>query len=243
MSKRLTTEEFISRAKEKHGDKYDYSKVEYINAHTKVIIICPEHGEFKQTPSAHKNNGMGCPNCKSQTLRNLFIKSNKQFIVDANKVHEGKYGYSKVVYLGSFNKVEITCPIHGSFYQSPTSHLAGNGCKWCNYTGGHGGYTVGTAERFRSEWLKQPATLYLIELSDNKELFYKVGITSNSIESRFGRNYTPYNIRIIHTIETNKYLATYVEKEVLKEVKSYTPLKRFSGYTECFKIEKEAQDL
>ena len=62
MPKRLTTDEFISRAMEKHGDKYDYSKVEYINAQTKVCIICKEHGEFWQRASEHLN-GCGCKLC------------------------------------------------------------------------------------------------------------------------------------------------------------------------------------
>ena len=62
-NKRLTTAEFIERAKKIHGTKYDYSKVEYINAHTKVIIICPKHNEFRQTPKHHVNDGYGCNLC------------------------------------------------------------------------------------------------------------------------------------------------------------------------------------
>jgi len=58
----LTTEECIQKSKETHGDKYDYSKVEYVNANTKVIIICKEHGEFLQKPMSHKN-GSGCRKC------------------------------------------------------------------------------------------------------------------------------------------------------------------------------------
>ena len=57
--KKLTTEEFIKRAKEKHGDKYDYSKAEYINNRTKICIICPTHGEFWQTAGSHIL-GNGC---------------------------------------------------------------------------------------------------------------------------------------------------------------------------------------
>ena len=53
---------FIEKAKNRHGDKYDYSKVEYINSTTKVCIICKEHGEFWQTPHGHVR-GQGCPKC------------------------------------------------------------------------------------------------------------------------------------------------------------------------------------
>ena len=62
MSKRLTTQEFIEQSKKIHNDKYDYSRVKYINNHTKVCIICPEHGEFWQYPQDHKK-GVGCPYC------------------------------------------------------------------------------------------------------------------------------------------------------------------------------------
>lgn len=63
--KRLTTEEFITKARAVHGDKYDYSKAEYINNHKKVCIICPAHGEFWQKPNNHLN-GHGCSSCKAE---------------------------------------------------------------------------------------------------------------------------------------------------------------------------------
>ncbi len=58
----MTTEEFIQKAKAIHGDKYDYSKVEYVRAHVKVCIICPDHGEFWQDAASHLR-GSGCPKC------------------------------------------------------------------------------------------------------------------------------------------------------------------------------------
>ena len=63
MPKKFTTEEFIQRARKVHGDKYDYSKVEYVNNRTKVCIICPEHGEFWQAPTNHTDGKRGCPYC------------------------------------------------------------------------------------------------------------------------------------------------------------------------------------
>jgi hypothetical protein len=62
MGKRLTTEEFIEKARKVHGDKYDYSKAEYVNSVIKVCIICPIHGEFWQNPNSHMN-GVGCKEC------------------------------------------------------------------------------------------------------------------------------------------------------------------------------------
>ena len=128
---RPTTEEFIKKAKEVHGDKYDYSKVEYKNSKEKVCIICKEEGhrEFYQTPNDHLQ-GIGCPNC-SGSLANF-----KRFIKKARKVHGDKYDYSKVEYKNSIEKVCIICKEegHGEFYQAPNSHSRGNGCPKCSHS-------------------------------------------------------------------------------------------------------------
>ena len=125
-----TTESFIEEAKKVHGDKYDYSKVEYANSHTKVCIICPEHGEFWQTPTNHMK-GRGCPSCKAAKISNMRISSREHFIKKAIKVHGCKYDYSKVNYVNSSTKVCIICPEHGEFWQTPNQHLRGNGCRLC----------------------------------------------------------------------------------------------------------------
>ena len=128
MRKRLTTEEFVERAKKIHGDKYDYSKVEYINNSTEVCIICSKHGEFWQKPEKHLR-GHGCAKCCK-----TGIKSNtNDFIEKAKIVHGDKYDYSKVEYVNNHTKVCIICPIHGEFWQTPNSHLNGNGCFDCSY--------------------------------------------------------------------------------------------------------------
>ena len=105
---KLTTEEFINKAKDVHGDKYDYSKVEYINRRTEVCIICPECGEFQQTPHSHLA-GNGCPKCKG------WVFNTEDFIDKAKKVHSDKYDYSEVVYTKSCEKVKIICSTHGEF--------------------------------------------------------------------------------------------------------------------------------
>ena len=123
--KKLTQEEFIARAKEVHGDKYDYSKVAYKNSSVKVCIVCPEHGEFWQNPSQHLS-GVGCPKCAGKG------KTREDFIEKATVVHNGKYDYSKVVYKGVDKKVCIICPEHGEFWQQPNLHLKGCGCPKCS---------------------------------------------------------------------------------------------------------------
>lgn len=124
MLKRLTKEEFIERARNTHGNKYDYSKVNYINSKTKVCIICPKHGEFWQTPASHIY-GKGCPKCGGRYM------STEYFIEKASIIHSNKYDYSKVNYTEPQTKVCIICPNHGEFWQTPNSHLNGNGCPKC----------------------------------------------------------------------------------------------------------------
>ena len=126
----MTTEEFIKKAKAVHGDKYDYSKVEYVNYRTRLLIICPKHGEFWQRPDIHLQ-GKGCTKCGRERIGIASSKSKEQFLQEARRVHGDKYDYSKVKYVNYQTKVTIICPIHGEFTQTPTGHLQGNGCPKC----------------------------------------------------------------------------------------------------------------
>ncbi len=128
---KLTTEEFIKKAREVHGDKYDYSKGEYVNAQTLVDIICPKHGEFMQRPSAHLR-GAGCPKCGIQKNIEKATYSKGDFIRLAKKRHGDKYDYSKVNYIDYDTKVCIICPIHGEFWQAPSSHVQRSGFPACS---------------------------------------------------------------------------------------------------------------
>lgn len=123
--RRLTAQEFIDRAKKVHGDKYDYSKVKYKTSYSKVEIVCPIHGSFYQIPKHHMN-GSGCPMCdKSKKL------NTKEFIKKAQAVHGNKYNYDKSNYIRAFEKICITCPVHGDFWQLAAVHLRGHGCALC----------------------------------------------------------------------------------------------------------------
>lgn len=120
------TENFIQKAKAIYGDKYDYSKVEYKNTRTRVIIICPEHGEFLQMPETHLK-GVGCPKCKVQSDKNL-----EEFIRKSREVHGDKYDYSRSIYLGANKKIEVVCPEHGSFFIRASAHYTQKqGCPKC----------------------------------------------------------------------------------------------------------------
>jgi hypothetical protein len=132
--KKKTTEDFINDAKSVHGDRYDYSLVEYINNNTKVKIICSEHGVFEQTPIKHINGKNKCPNCAKIIVHNKQRKGVVNFINDAKSIHGDIYDYSLVEYVNNRTKVKIICPEHGVFEQTVNNHLAGKGCKYCGGT-------------------------------------------------------------------------------------------------------------
>ncbi|MDB9950268.1 hypothetical protein OAD56_02560 [Gammaproteobacteria bacterium] len=124
-SRTLSTAEFIEQARAVHGTKYDYSAVEYSNGKKKVRIICSEHGSFEQTPHMHKQ-GRGCPKCGG-----VHTVTTASFIEKAKEVHSDKYGYALVTYLNNSTKIKIVCALHGVFEQTPNKHLLGRGCPRC----------------------------------------------------------------------------------------------------------------
>lgn len=126
----LTTPEFTDRAHIIHNNKYDYSKFTYVRNNVKSIIICPEHGEFTQTPSGHLS-GYGCNACGRKSTINKTTKTLEFFIDLATKVHNKKYTYPLAVYTGTMRRLTITCPIHGNFMQIANHHLQGHGCPAC----------------------------------------------------------------------------------------------------------------
>ena len=128
--KKLSIEKFINKAKEVHGNKYDYSKTIYELSNKKVCIICPIHGEFWVKPNNHLN-GCGCPKCAIEKRKKQFLMNKNDFIKKAKKLHNNKYDYSKVEYKGSKKKVDIICPKHGDFWIRPNNHLIGQGCPMC----------------------------------------------------------------------------------------------------------------
>ena len=130
MAKKLTTEEFVTKARSVHGDKYSYTQVDYKSSQEKVRIVCNLHGEFKQMPNNHLQ-GSGCPKCGDELIGAALRGTQEEFLEKCKAVHAGRYDYSKVDYKNSREKVEIGCPSHGSFWQRPRSHLWGSGCPKC----------------------------------------------------------------------------------------------------------------
>lgn len=122
---RKSLSSFKQQAIEKHGVFYDYSLVDYINAKTKVEIICPHHGSFRQQPATHLR-GQGCPECAG------YLKLTKNdFITRAKEIHKNFYDYSDANYINFSTKVKIVCPAHGVFEQTPVNHLNNHGRPSC----------------------------------------------------------------------------------------------------------------
>ena len=127
MSKRLTLDEFVTRSQDAHGDRYDYSQVVYRDARTNVIIVCPIHGRYEQTPHKHMR-GQGCRRCSGRGK-----KTTAEFIQDAQSVHGNRYDYSLVKYTGAHNGVDIICSAHGPFNMLPANHTnQRSGCPVCS---------------------------------------------------------------------------------------------------------------
>ncbi len=130
---------FMNKAKKLHGDKYDYSKVVYTNSYTKVIIGCNNCGKlFDQAPMSHisTSHPCGCPHCRYQRCHKpkpSTTLTTGTFITKAIGVHGSNYIYDLVNYVNSRTKINITCPTHGIFEQTPNGHLLGSGCSKCGH--------------------------------------------------------------------------------------------------------------
>ncbi len=132
--KKKNIEHFIIRSKNKHKNKYDYSKSVYKRAEDKICIICPEHGEFWQIAEAHYRSG--CPNCWQEKVWNKRRLSKEEFINRSIKLHgNGKFDYSEVVYKNHNTKVLLTCiKCKYKLLVTPNNHLSKlkKGCPHCN---------------------------------------------------------------------------------------------------------------
>jgi len=210
-----TTEQFIEKAKEVHGDKYDYSKVVYKNTDDKVTIICPEHGEFEQTPNGHTNKKGGCRKCA-----NVHQPTTDEWVEKAKEVHGDKYDYSKVVYKRGRSKVIIICPEHGPFWQIPNNHLHGKGCPKCGKYG------------FQPQL---PAQLYLYNIEDR---WLGFGITGDAKTRHTTHSCTLKDVEheLIHTFEFEEG-ANALEIETLLKQKFVTVDTGYDGFrTEAISI-------
>jgi hypothetical protein len=227
---KLTQEDVLQRFANVHGEKYDYSLVQYSGWMKKVIIGCSEHGKFIQAVGNHMA-GQGCPKCCKLNT--------KEFVKRSHIVHGEKYDYSDTKCSSTTDLVSIRCKQHGVFKQKAVVHLMGSGCQICGrlhrtgYSPGH--YTLSLFE-CHPELKSIPATLYLIEMTNKTEKFLKIGVTTQEVNQRFKCGYGKYKKNILFEKSLSLYQAFIAEQKIKHEFRrhAYTPLLDFGGKTECF---------
>lgn len=214
---------FEHKANVKHNNLYKYDKVNYINAKTKVTIICNIHGDFYLTPNKHLN-GRGCQLCALAERDEKRRKDISVFINEANIEHNNRYHYNLVEYINTDTKICILCTEHGDFWQTPNHHIKGNGCPSCNKNG------------FNHS---RPSFFYIQKIeSQNNIISYKFGITNTSAKQREYRqnNLSKYDVTNIFNIKLIGYEALELENIIKCSIKTnYLSKDVFSdGYTETF---------
>jgi len=164
--KTLTTEEFILKAIEVHGNTFDYSRVVYEKSKQKVEIVCPLHGAFLQIPNSHLM-GRGCKKCSRHRASIKNTISFDEFEEKALHTHGDYYVYDRDSYTGTSDHIVITCPVHGEFMQKGIEHIRGKGC-----------YICGQEKRFKSKtkdtnWFLEKAKCVHGDLYEYNQVDYK----------------------------------------------------------------------
>lgn len=213
--------DFVNKAKQVHGDVYDYNKSVYIKSSIPIKIICKKHGAFYQNPYYHLKGG-GCQKCGWKNI----MHDTKSFIKKAKEIHGDQYDYTNTKYEHSLKPVSIMCKKHGVFIQKASSHLAGSGCRSCSTTGFFDP---------ASELSKEQGIFYIIYIEE--EDFIKVGITRRTVSKRYVGALMPYKYKILYEKKDSCKVIWEIEKKIKNIFKrySYTPLKDFQGKTECYK--------
>ena len=229
----LTTQSFIEKAKRIHENKYDYTLVEYKNNSTKIKIICPVHGEFEQKPNNHISAKQGCSKCSGN-----FKHTTETVIQKLLDIHQNRYQYVLKDYSNNKQIIDIMCSSHGVFQQKINTHMAGRGCPSCKSE--NSGWTRLKFKKHCDKNNNGLGIFYIIRCFNENEEFYKIGITSRSIEIRYqSKRDMPYNYEIVQKIETDPIILWDFElmlKGLYKNSK-YTPLLKFPGcLSECFKM-------
>jgi hypothetical protein len=238
-SKKITKSQnkFIEEINNIHGDLYDLSKIKYTHNRNKIIVGCKKHGFFKIIAHNFLNGG-GCKKCFHERQSKRYTITQDDFIKKVKKIHKNNYDLSLTFYNGALNKVKVICRKHGIFEILPRFLIKGKGCQKCSYeNNGASLYFFQSKE----ELMKiKPAFVYINRIFNDKENFYKVGITKNNeqrlIEYKKDKNYTCDNVKLIEV--ENMFEAFDLEQLILDESELYVPQHKFTGHTECFKIRR-----
>ena len=218
--------------------EYDYALVTEFEdpANDRRIFICNKHGKFDQTPSRHLS-GDGCRKCAVEKRGKMNLeRAASSWPENAIGVHGKKYDYRKSIYHGAQVDTEIICPYHGSFFQQPNNHINGAGCHFCGDEVRSLGDTIHSLKKNN---VQLEGSLYVIECIGENEHFYKIGITSQSVERRFNTNVAmPYSFSKILDIDVGLIHAYETEQRILNILSEYVhkPQIYFGGETECLSI-------
>lgn len=218
----FSKEQYVEKAKQIHGDKYDYSITEYVGKSKYITYECKLHGVVTQRADHHLTT-IGCTKCASLAKAEMFKFTTEEYIALAKKVHGDKYDYSLVDYKNQHTKIDIICRDHGVFSQAPNSHLYAAGCPRCS------NQRVG----YRST---MGGTFYLLKVTDD---VLKFGITNN-LDKRLKQiqQKCKYPVSVIYYLENpDGYVIRKLESEIISsgiERGIITKQEMGSGYTETF---------
>lgn len=128
----LDSKDWIARFTERHGNRFDYSTVDYRGSGHEITILCPVHGAISMRPDAHLISDSGCRQCGNFSRRLTLDEVLSRF----KAMHAaGQYTYERLGFTTTKDKVTVTCSAHGDFVIGANSHLNGNGCKKCTGSG------------------------------------------------------------------------------------------------------------
>lgn len=213
------TVEFVEKIKRVHGEKYDYSRINYTNSKAKIVVICRSHGEFSMSAASFLS-GLGCQYCSGKKINTA------SFIEKAKSTHGDFYCYKNTQCSSVAEKVRIFCPDHGEFLQGAASHLRGNKCPSCAKYG------------FKRT---EPAYLYCLKSDDGALL--KVGITADMKTRMYHLSLsTPFIFSLVGATRMSGYDAHRKEKEIHARHMS-AELSGFQGCTEWMRYDDEIADL
>ena len=243
----MTTEQFIEKAKQVHGDKYDYSKFVYTLSRGKSTVICNIHGDFEVSANNHLR-GKKCPECaKIISGQKRTLKAAKTFVGDAKKIHKNKYSYSNFQYIKAKIRSNITCKTHGDFLCSPDNHLRGKGCPKC----AKAKVKFVTLNKFKAACDKnyKQGILYILKFNhiNSNHDFIKIGITSKTVKHRYNfEHYSEYTYNILKEYSFNPETTYKLEQKIHKlfyDYRDYSVSKNFNGYSECYTLQLPLEEV
>lgn len=240
----INVEDFLTKVNEKFGEKFSYDCKGYVNIYSKILVICPVHGEKIVTARSHLMSEYGCSKCASKIGASRRANDFNSFLEKALALHGDKYSYTPCILTNNKTKVDIFCPEHGAFTQTVNRHLSGSGCRECGYLTAGGTGSINFTNLARDvKFASKPAKMYTVELSKDNELFYKVGITTQGSVKDRCRNFSPYSCSIIQVIDGALGDMYELEQLIPSSVDRYEPQTYFAGHTECFKSSINLQAL